>query len=397
MTTLLLLVIYLAFISLGLPDSMLGAAWPLMRSELGLPLEGAGLVSVIITVGTIISSLLTGRLIRKLGTGRLTTLSVLTTALALLGYSFTTSYLWLCLMAVPMGLGAGAVDASLNDFVARNYSSKHMSWLHAFWGVGATAGPLLMAGMISLTGRWQNGYRSVSFVQFGLVAILIASLSLWKKFDHASAEAHSVKLSNGSIWKIPGMGPNLAAFFAYCSLELTAGLWFASYLVQIRGVKPETAAAWAASYYFGIMLGRMINGFLTRRFSSKTLIRAGQTSILLGILLLFLPGNTFSLIGLLLVGMGCAPIYPSMLHETPARFGKENSSRLMGIQMASAYVGLSVAPPLVGLLASRWSLQIFPFALLILLALMVWGSETVNRVVTGKEADTRPLRGDTGS
>lgn len=397
MTTLLLLVIYLAFISLGLPDSMLGAAWPLMRSELGLPLEGAGLVSVIITVGTIISSLLTGRLIRKLGTGRLTTLSVLTTALALLGYSFTTSYLWLCLMAVPMGLGAGAVDASLNDFVARNYSSKHMSWLHAFWGVGATAGPLLMAGMISLTGRWQNGYRSVSFVQFGLVAILIASLSLWKKFDHASAEAHSVKLSNGSIWKIPGMGPNLAAFFAYCSLELTAGLWFASYLVQIRGVKPETAAAWAASYYFGIMLGRMINGFLTLRFSSKTLIRAGQTSILLGILLLFLPGNTFSLIGLLLVGMGCAPIYPSMLHETLARFGKENSSRLMGIQMASAYVGLSVAPPLVGLLASRWSLQIFPFALLILLALMVWGSETVNRVVTGKEADTRPLRGDTGS
>lgn len=397
MTTLLLLVIYLAFISLGLPDSMLGAAWPLMRSELGLPLEGAGLVSVIITVGTIISSLLTGRLIRKLGTGRLTTLSVLTTALALLGYSFTTSYLWLCLMAVPMGLGAGAVDASLNDFVARNYSSKHMSWLHAFWGVGATAGPLLMAGMISLTGRWQNGYRSVSFVQFGLVAILIASLSLWKKFDHASVEAHSVKLSNGSIWKIPGMGPNLAAFFAYCSLELTAGLWFASYLVQIRGVKPETAAAWAASYYFGIMLGRMINGFLTLRFSSKTLIRAGQTSILLGILLLFLPGNTFSLIGLLLVGMGCAPIYPSMLHETPARFGKENSSRLMGIQMASAYVGLSVAPPLVGLLASRWSLQIFPFALLILLALMVWGSETVNRVVTGKEDDTRPLRGDTGS
>lgn len=397
MTTLLLLVIYLAFISLGLPDSMLGAAWPLMRSELGLPLEGAGLVSVIITVGTIISSLLTGALIRKLGTGRLTTLSVLTTALALLGYSFTTSYLWLCLMAVPMGLGAGAVDASLNDFVARNYSSKHMSWLHAFWGVGATAGPLLMAGMISLTGRWQNGYRSVSFVQFGLVAILIASLSLWKKFDHASVEAHSVKLSNGSIWKIPGMGPNLAAFFAYCSLELTAGLWFASYLVQIRGVKPETAAAWAASYYFGIMLGRMINGFLTLRFSSKTLIRAGQTSILLGILLLFLPGNTFSLIGLLLVGMGCAPIYPSMLHETPARFGKENSSRLMGIQMASAYVGLSVAPPLVGLLASRWSLQIFPFALLILLALMVWGSETVNRVVTGKEADTRPLRGDTGS
>ena len=383
MATLLLLVIYLAFISLGLPDSMLGAAWPLMRTELGQPLEGAGLVSMIITVGTIISSLLTGRLIKKLGTGRLTILSVLTTALALLGYSFTTNYLWLCLMSFPMGLGAGAVDAGLNDFVARNYSSKHMSWLHAFWGVGATAGPLLMAWMISLSGRWQNGYRAVSIVQFGMVALLVASLSLWKKSDQASAEAHTEKHVNGSLWKLPGLGPNLVAFFAYCALELTAGLWFASYLVQIRGVKAETATAWAASYYFGIMLGRVINGFLTMRFSSKTLIRAGQTSILLGIVLLFLPGNAFSLVGLLLVGMGCAPIYPSMLHETPARFGKEHSSRLMGIQMASAYVGLSVAPPLVGLIASRWSLNVFPFALLILLALLVWGSERVNRVVAG--------------
>jgi fucose permease len=392
MATLLLLIIYLAFISLGLPDSMLGAAWPLMRSELGLALEGAGLVSLFVTVGTIISSLLTGKLIRKLGTGKLTALSVLTTALALLGYSFTTNFNWLLLMAIPLGLGAGAVDAVLNDFVARHYSSRHMSWLHAFWGVGATAGPLLMAGMISLTGRWQNGYRTVSIVQFVLVAILIASLKLWKNSDQAAAEAHAKKHSNGSIWKIPGMGPNLTAFFAYCALELTAGLWFASYLVQIRGVKAETAAAWAASYYFGIMLGRVINGFLTMRFSSKTLIRAGQTSILLGILLLFLPGNAFSLVGLLLVGMGCAPIYPSMLHETPARFGKENSSRLMGIQMASAYIGLTVIPPLVGLIASRWSLKVFPFALLILLLLMVWGSERVNKVVAGI-----PYTGQAGS
>jgi len=381
MTTLLLLIIYVAFISLGLPDSMLGAAWPLMRTELGLPLEGAGLVSLFVTTGTIISSLLTGTLIRKLGTGKLTTLSVLTTALALLGYSFTTNFTWLLLMAIPLGLGAGAVDAVLNDFVARHYNSRHMSWLHAFWGVGATAGPLLMAWMISLTGRWQNGYRSVSIVQFALVVILVASLKLWKNGEYATSEAHTQKPSNGSIWKIPGMAPNLAAFFAYCALELTAGLWFASYLVQIRGVKPETATAWAASYYFGIMLGRLINGFLTMRFSSKTLIRAGQTSILLGIGLLFLPGNLFSLVGLLLVGLGCAPIYPSLLHETPARFGKENSSRLMGIQMASAYVGLTVMPPVVGLIASRWSLKVFPFALLILLVLMVWGSERVNRVV----------------
>ncbi|NLA42509.1 MAG: MFS transporter [Smithella sp.] len=384
MATLLLSVIYLAFISLGLLDSMLGAAWPVMQIEMGLPLEGAGLVSMIVTGGTIVSSVLSGTLEKKLGTGKLTTLSVLTTALALLGYSFTTSYLWLCLMAVPLGLGAGAVDAGLNDFVARNYGAKHMSWLHAFWGVGATAGPLLMAWMISLSGRWQNGYRLVSTVQFGLVVILIASLPLWRKSDHAVVEEHAQQQKNGSIWKISGMVPNLAAFFAYCGLELAAGLWFASYLVQIRGVRAETATAWASSYYFGIMLGRMINGFLTMRFSSKTLIRAGQTSILLGILLLFIPaGDLFSLVGLVLVGMGCAPIFPSMLHETPARFGKENSSRLMGIQMAVAYVGQTTMPGLVGLIAGRWSLQIFPWALLILLALMIWGSERVNKVVAG--------------
>jgi len=384
MATLLLSVIYLAFISLGLLDSMLGAAWPVMQIEMGLPLEGAGLVSMIVTGGTIVSSVLSGTLEKKLGTGKLTTLSVLTTALALLGYSFTTSYLWLCLMAVPLGLGAGAVDAGLNDFVARNYGAKHMSWLHAFWGVGATAGPLLMAWMISLSGRWQNGYRLVSTVQFGLVVILIASLPLWRKSDHAVVEEHAQQQKNGSIWKISGMVPNLAAFFAYCGLELAAGLWFASYLVQIRGVRAETATAWASSYYFGIMLGRMINGFLTMRFSSKTLIRAGQTSILLGILLLFLPGgDLFSLVGLVLVGMGCAPIFPSMLHETPARFGKENSSRLMGIQMAVAYVGQTTMPGLVGLIAGRWSLQIFPWSLLILLAVMIWGSERVNKVVAG--------------
>lgn len=385
MTTLLLIIIYLAFISLGLPDSMLGAAWPLMRIELGLPLSGAGLISMIVTMGTIVSSLLTGWLIRKLGTGVLTTLSVLTTALALLGFSFTTNYLWLCLMAVPMGLGAGAVDASLNDFVARKYSSRHMSWLHAFWGVGATSGPLLMAWMISLTSRWQNGYRLVSIVQFVLVGLLILSLPLWKNHQKDEQSQAQAEWSNGSLLKLPGLIPALVGFFAYCALELTAGLWFASYLVQMRSVRPETATAWAAAYYFGIMAGRLINGFLTLRFSSKTLIRAGQISILLGILLLFLPGNLFSLIGLLLVGLGCAPIYPSMLHETPQRFGEENSSRLMGIQMASAYVGLTVMPPLVGLLANRWSLVIFPFSLLVLLILMVLGSERVNQIIARRE------------
>ncbi len=387
--TALLLIIYLAFISLGLPDSMLGAAWPLMQNELDLPLSGAGLVSLIVTSGTIISSLLTGKLIKKLGTGLLTLLSVFITASALLAYSFTKNYLWLCFFALPLGLGAGAVDAALNDFVARHYSSRHMSWLHAFWGIGATSGPLLMAWMIGLTSHWQNGYRLVSFVQFFLVALLALTIPLWKRSEPIQQNESQGLQSQTPLFQIPGILPNLFAFFAYCALELSAGLWFASYLVQIRKVPPQTASAWAASYYFGIMLGRVINGFLTSRFSSKTLIRAGQASILIGILLLFLPGQVISLIALLLVGLGCAPIYPSMLHETPARFGRENSSRLMGIQMASAYLGLTLMPPLLGLLATYSSLAIFPFALLFLLILMFITSERVNQIVEDRKQGNR--------
>ena len=382
MTTLLLVIIYIAFISLGLPDSMLGAAWPLMQREMSLPLEGAGLVSTIVSAGTIVSSLLTGKLIRKLGTGLLTMLSVLMTALALLGFSATQNYYWLCLMAIPLGLGAGAVDAALNDFVARNFSSRHMSWLHAFWGVGATSGPLLLAYVVSQSGRWQGGYRTVSIIQFVLVAILALSLPLWRKQDKTDGESTEQSKANGSIWKIRGMVPNLIAFFGYCGMELTAGLWFASFLVAERGLMAETASAWASSFYFGIMLGRLINGFLTMKFSNKTLIRSGQVLILVGLILLFIPQATFSLIGLLLVGMGCGPIYPSMLHETPARFGEENSSRLMGIQMASAYLGLTAMPPLVGLIASKTSLGIFPWALLLLWILNVLGSESVNKIVS---------------
>lgn len=389
MTTL-LLIIYLAFISLGLPDSMLGAAWPLMQNELGLPLSGAGLVSLIVTGGTIISSLLTSRLIKKLGTGLLTLLSVAITASALLAYSFTQNFLWLCFFALPLGLGAGAVDAALNDFVARYYSSRHMSWLHAFWGIGATSGPLLMAWMIGVSSYWQNGYRLVSFIQFFLVSLLAITLPLWKKSEPIQKSDSQESRSQTPLFQIPGILPNLLAFFSYCALELSAGLWFASYLVQIRNVTPQTASGWAASYYLGIMLGRLINGFLTARFSSKTLIRAGQASILMGILLLFLPGQIISLIALLLVGLGCAPIYPSMLHETPVRFGQENSSRLMGIQMASAYLGLTLMPPLLGLLATYTSLTIFPFALLVLLLLMFSTSERVNQIVENRKQNDHP-------
>ena len=379
MTTLLLIIIYAAFISLGLPDSMLGAAWPVMQVELGLPLEGAGLVSMLVSGGTIISSLFSGTLIRRLGTGKLTLVSVLTTALALLGYSFSQNYLWLCLIAVPLGLGAGSVDAALNDFVARNFSARHMNWLHSFWGIGATTGPMIMALMLNHTGRWQMGYRTVSIIQFTLVAILWISLPLWRRFPTpTSPQATAGKVK---IRKLNGIAPNLVAFFAYCAVETCTGLWAASFLVQQRGLSHVLAAGGASSYYLGITVGRFLNGFLSSHFEARNLVRSGQAMILLGIILMFLPFPILSLAGLMIIGLGCAPIYPTLLHETPRRFGAENSGRLMGLQMATAYVGLTVMPPLLGLIVGRFGLQLYPLGLLLLTVMMAFGTERLNTLL----------------
>lgn len=382
MITLLLIIIYVAFISLGLPDSMLGAAWPVMQGELGLPLAGAGLVSMIVSGSTIISSLFSGALIRRLGTGKLTLYSVLMTALALLGYSFSQSYLWLCLIAVPLGLGAGSVDAALNDFVARNFAARHMNWLHSFWGVGATTGPLIMAFMLSQTGRWQMGYRTVAIIQFTLVAILAISLPLWQRFPTPISQHTAtgrVKIRN-----IKGITPNLVAFFAYCAVETSTGLWAASFLVEQRGLSQVLAAGGASAYYLGITLGRFLNGFLSSHFDAKNLVRGGQALILLGIVLMFLPFPILSLAGLMIIGLGCAPIYPTLLHETPRRFGAENSASLMGLQMAVAYCGLTLMPPLLGLIVDRFGLQLYPLGLLLLALMLTLGSERLNRVLAGQ-------------
>ena len=382
MITLLLIIIYVAFISLGLPDSMLGAAWPVMQGELGLPLAGAGLVSMIVSGSTIISSLFSGALIRRLGTGKLTLYSVLMTALALLGYSFSQNYLWLCLIAVPLGLGAGSVDAALNDFVARNFAARHMNWLHSFWGVGATTGPLIMAFKLSQTGRWQMGYRTVAIIQFTLVAILAISLSLWQRFPTPISQHTAtgrVKIRN-----IKGITPNLVAFFAYCAVETSTGLWAASFLVEQRGLSQVLAAGGASAYYLGITLGRFLNGFLSSHFDAKNLVRGGQALILLGIVLMFLPFPILSLAGLMIIGLGCAPIYPTLLHETPRRFGAENSASLMGLQMAVAYCGLTLMPPLLGLIVDRFGLQLYPLGLLLLALMLTLGSERLNRVLAGQ-------------
>jgi len=379
MTTLLLIIIYIAFISLGLPDSMLGAAWPVMQGQLGLPLAGAGLVSMIVSGSTIISSLFSGVLIRRLGTGKLTLISVLMTALALLGFSFSQNYLWLCLIAVPLGLGAGAVDAALNDFVARNFTARHMNWLHSFWGVGATTGPLIMAFMLNQTGRWQMGYRTVSIIQFTLVALLAVSLPLWQKFPKPPSPQTTT--NGGGTNRIPGMTPNLVAFFAYCAVEASTGLWAASFLVEQRGLSSVLAAGGASAYYLGITMGRFLNGFLSSHFDAKNLVRGGQAMILLGVFLIFLPFPILSLAGLMIIGLGCAPIYPTLLHETPRRFGAENSASLMGLQMAVAYCGLTLMPPLLGLIVDRFGLQLYPLGLLLLALMLTFGTERLNNVL----------------
>jgi fucose permease len=301
------------------------------------------------------------------------------TALALLGYSFSQNYLWLCIIAFPLGLGAGAVDAALNDFVARNFAARHMNWLHSFWGIGATTGPLIMAFMLSQTGRWQMGYRTVAIVQFTLVAILTISLPLWKRFPNLPTPQPTT--SGGKKPRIRGMTPNLVAFFAYCAVEASTGLWAASFMVDQRGLSQVLAAGGASAYYLGITLGRLLNGFLSSCFDAKNLIRGGQAMILLGISLMFLPLPILSLAGLMIIGLGCAPIYPTMLHETPRRFGAENSASLMGIQMATAYVGLTLMPPLLGLTVDRFGLQLYPFGLLLLALLLTIGTERLNKVL----------------
>jgi fucose permease len=385
MTILLLIIIYIAFISLGLPDSMLGAAWPTIRANLFLPIAGAGLISMIISGGTIASSLFSGKLIKKLGTGKLTLISVFMTAMALLGFSFSKNYLWLCMMAIPLGLGAGSVDAALNNFVALHFSARHMSWLHCFWGIGATAGPIIMAAAISQEGSWQKGYLSVAVVQACLVIILLVSLPLWKSFYNNVQEDVIIKDKNQHLFQLPGIRTALIGFFCYCALESTAGLWGASYLVQTKGVAADVAAGWISIYYLGITIGRLINGFITAKFSNPALIRGGQFIIGIGAILLMIFNQTYiNLLGLILIGIGCAPIYPSMLHETPVRFGKNNSGKLMGVQMAFAYIGTTLVPPALGLLSGRVGIQFYPVYILVLLLVMFVSSEKINKIVARK-------------
>lgn len=369
MFSLLLALIYVSFISLGLPDSLLGSAWPQMQESLGVSLSLGGVISFLITASTILSSLMSHRVIQRFGTGGVTMCSVAMTALALLGFSLSDSFLVLCLWAIPYGLGAGSVDAALNNFVALHCKAKHMSWLHCFWGIGATGGPYIMGLCLSRGMGWQADYRTISFLQMALTLILLLSLPLWKKQELPLSGGETVRPQTPQwrkLLKRPGVKAALTAFFFYSALELTTGLWGSSYMVAVRGISPETAAKWISLFYLGITAGRFFSGFLTLRFSDDTMVRLGEGTAIVGIILLLLPlHNLFLCVGLILTGLGCAPIYPSLLHATPQRFGKSLSQSLMGTQMAISYLGSTTMPPVSGFLSEKISMGLYPVLLLV--------------------------------
>ena len=379
MVHLLLAIIYIAFISLGLPDSLLGAAWPVMHEDLGAPLSYAGIISMIIAFGTVVSSLQSDRLTLWLGTGKVTAISVAMTATALFGFSASSEFWMLCLWAIPYGLGAGGVDAALNNYVALHYRSWHMSWLHCMWGVGAATGPYIMGMALEMGTGWPAGYHIIAVMQVVLTIILFASLPLWKeRKDEVQADSghkrkpHSLR----EIFWIPGAREILVAFFCYSAVEQTCGLWASSFLNLSKGISAEQAASFGAMFFIGITVGRAINGFLAMRMHDESMIRMGQVLILLGIVTVMLPaGDAVALAGLILIGLGCAPIYPCIIHSTPTHFGKDKSQAIIGVQMAAAYIGTMLMPPLFGILANHLSISLLPIYLLVLLAIMAFMHE----------------------
>ena len=382
MVHLLLAVIYLSFISLGLPDALLGSAWPVMYPVFGVPVSFAGLVSIIITLGTIASSLLSDRITHHFGPGRVTAVSVAVTAVALMGFSCSGRFYLLLLWAIPYGLGAGGVDAALNNYVALHYSSRHMSWLHCMWGIGASIGPYIMGFALTGSTGWPAGYRFVGIIQIMMTIFLFLSLPLWKSGAADSAsDTTNTPLPLSRIIKIPGAPAVFITFFCYCALESTAGLWASSFLVLHKGMDPETAATFASMFYLGITLGRFINGFLTARIGDHSLIRLGQGIIFAGILIVLLPLNAYiSVAGILLVGFGCAPIYPCIIHSTPSTFGEDKSQAMIGVQMASAYLGSCLMPPLFGLLANHITPGLYPVYLLCINVIMFLMHQRLCRV-----------------
>ena len=371
--------IYLAFISLGLPDSLLGSGWPAMHAELNVPVSYMGLVSMVISGGTIISSLMSDRLTRRLGTRWVTVISVFLTVIALLGFSFSNKFAMLIAFAVPFGLGAGAIDAALNNYVALHYKAKHMSWLHCFWGVGTIISPFIM-GYALKNAEWNSGYRTVGFIQLGIGLLLLITLPVWRVNNKTDIKQQkSVGLVDAL--KIKGVPFLLTGFFAYCAAEATAMHWASTYFAEAKGIVADRAANFASLFYIGITCGRFISGFITDKLGDRKMIVSGTCVLICGIAALLLPTVSYfvAAAAFVVIGLGCAPIYPCIIHSTPNNFGAENSGAIIGIQMASAYVGSTFVPPLFGLLGNLTGFSIMPFYLLVFVALMITMTELTFR------------------
>ena len=371
MIHILLVLIYLTFISLGLPDAVLGAAWPVMHQELNVSVSYAGILTFFTCGFTIVASLLSARLTKKFGTGLVVIFSVFLTAVGLLGYYFSSQFYMLVLFAIPYGLGAGGIDAALNNYVAIHFKAKHMSWLHAMWGLGATLGPYAMSFALTNNMPWNDGYLIIFIIQSLLLFVLFLSLPLWK--NTKNEEVCKIKvLGFKELFSIKGLIFLLVMFFCYCALEQTAMLWASSYLISNNNVSVDTAAFFASMFCIGITVGRIISGFVSIKLKDKNMIRLGLVFILIGIILLFINMNiVLTYIAFIIIGFGCAPIYPSIIHATPDYFGKDISQSLIGIQMAVAYIGVLFVPPLFGIIADFITVTLLPLFLLIFLILMI--------------------------
>lgn len=383
MYSFLLALIYLAFISLGLPDSLLGAGWPVMHTELGVSVSFMGIISMVISGGTIVSSLLSDKLTHKFGTRAVTVTSVLLTVAALFGFSFSGSFSMLIIFAVPYGLGAGAIDAALNNYVALHYKAKHMSWLHCFWGVGAIISPFIMSFALKNL-NWNSGYRIVGFIQLAIALLLLVTLPVWK-INKTESTADTKRVGLTAALKIKGVPFLLIGFFAYCAAEATAMYWASTYFTEVKGISGDHAASFAALFYIGITLGRFASGFITERLGDRRMILLGTGILACGIMILLIPVRSYmtAFAAFLVIGFGCAPIYPCIIHSTPANFGAENSGAIIGIQMASAYVGSTFIPPLFGLFGNAVGFSVMPVYLLAFFALMIIMTEATFRI-TGK-------------
>lgn len=375
MTTILLIIIYIAFIGLGIPDSLFGTAWPAIYQEFDLPISSANYVTLLISGGTFICSLFAAKIINRFGTAKITAISTVMTAAALFGFSCSRSLFWLCLFAIPLGLGAGAIDSALNNYVALHYKAIHMNFLHCFYGIGVSLSPYLMSFALSHDANWRGGYRIVFYLQFIIALITIFSLPLWNKIKNSSSEREQETPRTVSVFdllKMPAIRSVCCVFIGSCAIEYTSGIWGATFLVRTKGIDVNYAAKMITFYYIGIALGRFLSGVLANKLTRWQLVRNGQCIMAVAILLLLFPlPPIISAISLFMIGMGNAPIFPNMLHLTPQNFGKDISQSVIGIEMAASYTGIMLAPAFFGLIAQNISIVLFSYYLLIMFLIMI--------------------------